>query len=415
MGMNNYTRKFFLMICDLLLVNLATVVPILTLLADNQMPVRYSGSQLIITTVVIFVIYLTFFNLFKLYNRDWVYAGMGELVAIIGAVTAGSAVILLLGPLGLQLLPIYLVLTQWALIIIFVGGSRLAWRLFIEHKKSLAGKSGRKTIIVGAGDAGVMVARELKGHDSYSPVGFIDDDPDKKHLIILGFPVLGAREEIPRVVKQFNVDLIIIAMPSVNSEAIREIIEICRTTRVEIKILPGIYQIINGNVSVSHLRLVQLEDLLHREAVQVDLKEVAGYLKGANVLITGAGGSIGSELCHQVSLYQPAKLILLGHGENSIHKIWLKLQEKFKDIPLAIEIADVRDKVKINYIFEKYRPRVVFHAAAHKHVPLMEMHPDEAVKTNVFGTLNVADAADRVGVKVFVMISTDKAVNPSSV
>jgi len=305
---------------------------------------------------------------------------------------------------------------HWALTIILIGSSRLAWRVYIERKKNNGSKSGRRTLIIGAGDAGAMVAREFKGHcNDVSPVGFIDDDPNKQHLTVLGLPVLGTREAVARVVKRLNIDLIIIAMPSANGGVIREIIEICRNTRVEIKILPGIYQIINGNVSVSNLRPVQLEDLLHREAVRVDLEEVAGYLKQETVLVTGAGGSIGSELCRQVSFYKPRKLILLGHGENSIHKIWLELQEKLKEIPLEVEIADVRDRTKVNYIFEKHRPGVIFHAAAHKHVPLMEMHPDEAVKTNILGTLNVSDAADRVGEKAFVMISTDKAVNPSSV
>jgi len=246
-------------------------------------------------------------------------------------------------------------------------------------------------------------------------VGFIDDDLNKHNLTIMSLPVLGKREQIPDIVRKYKIELIVIAMPSVGASVVRDIVEICRSTKAEMKILPGVYQIIEGQVSVSSLRPVQLEDLLRREPVQVDLKEIAGYLKKETILITGAGGSIGSELCRQVATFGPSKLILLGHGENSIHKIWMELKDIFRDIDLSIEIADVRDKPRINSIFEKHRPAVVFHAAAHKHVPLMELHPAEAVKTNVFGTRNVAEAAIRLKTKVFVMISTDKAVNPSSV
>jgi FlaA1/EpsC-like NDP-sugar epimerase len=232
---------------------------------------------------------------------------------------------------------------------------------------------------------------------------------------VLGLPVLGAREQIPEVVARHKISLIVIAMPSVGAATIREIVDICRSTQAELKILPGMYQIINGQVSVNHLRPVQLEDLLRREPVRVDLKEIAGYLGGKTVLITGAGGSIGSELCRQVAAVYPQKLVLLGHGENSIHNIWLELREKFPGVALAIEIADIRDKPRVDNVFQKHRPDVVFHAAAHKHVPLMELHPAEAVKTNIFGTRNLAQAASRFGTKGFLLISTDKAVNPSSV
>ncbi|WP_104372194.1 polysaccharide biosynthesis protein [Desulfocucumis palustris] len=403
------------MSCDALLVNLAIAVPVI---------IRFYGSQsflsflqyYMILGLLITIIYIAFFYLFNLYNRVWAYASTSELVAIVQAVTLGSFGTIALTYFTYWPLPRSVVIMQWAFTIILIGGSRLAWRVYVEQRKTNGCKAGRRALIIGAGDAGAMVTREFKGHKlNIRPVGFIDDDPNKQRLTVLGLPVLGNREAIPQVVKKLNVDLIIIAMPSVSTAVIREFVEICRETGAEMKILPGMYQIIDGHVSVNHLRPVQLEDLLHREPVRVDLEEVAGYLRGETVLITGAGGSIGSELCRQVSLFGPQKLILFGHGENSIHKIWLELEESFKGIPLEIEIADVRDRSKVNYIFEKHRPGVVFHAAAHKHVPLMELHPDEAVKTNITGTLNVSDAADRVGVKVFVMISTDKAVNPSSV
>lgn len=414
--MNSYVRKIILMACDALMVNLAMAIPVITMLYESQSQFNYLQYYIALALFSTPLIYLIFFYLFKLYNRAWSYASMGELMAIIQAVTLGSVVILVLTYFTSRPMSISIIIMQWALTIILIGGSRMAWRVCVERKKTNGYKSGRRTLIIGAGDAGAMVAREFKGYSNdILPVGFIDDDPNKQNLTVFGLPVLGTRGAIPQVTKRLNIDLVIIAMPSVNSGVTRDVVEICRKTGVEIKILPGIYQIINGHVSVNHLRQVQLEDLLHREPVRIDLEKVASYLKGETVLITGAGGSIGSELCRQVSMYKPKKLILLGHGENSIHKIWLELQEKFKEISLEIEIADVRDRSKVNYLFNKHRPGVVFHAAAHKHVPLMEMHPDEAVKTNVIGTLNASDAADWVGVKVFVMISTDKAVNPSSV
>jgi len=362
------------------------------------------------------LIFISSFYVFKLYHRAWAYAGTGELMAVAQAVTAGSLGVIALTYFISSTLPRSIMILSWAFIILLVGGSRLAWRVLVEHQKGNSRRPGKRALIVGAGDAGVLVARELKNQNGgLAPVGFIDDDPDKQRLSILGLPVLGKREQIPSVVKRRDVALIIIAMPSVDGLIIRELVQICRSTPAEVKILPGVYQFLEGHVSVSYLRPVQLEDLLHREPVSVDLQEIAGYLKGETVLVTGAGGSIGSELCRQVAGFSLKKLVLLDHGENGIHDVWLELKERHPEAPLTAEIADIRDRPRIDYVFQKHRPAVVFHAAAHKHVPLMERHPDEAVKTNVFGARNLAEAADRAGVKVFVMISTDKAVNPSSV
>jgi len=415
--MRSYARIMILMVLDALLVYIALTVPVMAMLYDGVSQVNYLQYYKTPEIMLIILSCLTLFYIFKLYNRVWAYASVDELLAIVQAVTLGSGVTLALSYINYQQLSISIIIMQWALTVILIGASRLTWRVYLNRvKKNDDAYLRRKALIIGAGDAGVMVAREFKGHCSdVLPVGFIDDDSKKQRLTVLGLPVLGTRDAIPQVVKRFNIELIIIAMPSVNSSVIREIVETCRNTGVEMKILPGIYQIVNGNVTVDHLRPVQVEDLLHREPALINLKEISGYLKEETVLITGAGGSIGSELCRQVSLCKPKKLILLGHGENSIHKIWLELQENFKEITLVTEIADVRDRSKIRCIFEKHCPGVVFHAAAHKHVPFMEMHPDEAVKTNVLGTRNIADAADLAGVKVFVLISTDKAVNPSSV
>jgi len=361
------------------------------------------------------LMYLVGLYLMKLYNRVWAYASLSELFAIVYAVTLGCLGTVALTYLVEALFPRSIVVASWAFIVMLVGGSRLVWRIVLDRKKG-NGRHGKRTLIIGAGDAGVLVARELKNHDSgLLPVGFIDDDMSKQRMRVLDLPVLGDRERIPDVTTRFNIETLIIAMPSACASTIREIHELCKKAKLEIKILPGLYQLIDGQVSVSNLRPVQIEDLLQRDPVKLDLGEISGYIRGETILVTGAGGSIGSEFCRQVAGFGPKRLLLLGHGENSIHRIWRELADKFPELPLGIEIADVRDRNKINYIFQKYRPGLVFHAAAHKHVPLMELHPDEAVKTNIFGTKNLAEAADSAGTKIFVMISTDKAVNPSSV
>jgi len=226
---------------------------------------------------------------------------------------------------------------------------------------------------------------------------------------------LGTREDIPGIAKRYGVQEIIIAMPSAPGSVIRELVGICRQTKAELKTLPGLYELIDGQVTVNSIREVRVEDLLRREPVEVNLKEMSGYLKGHRVLVTGAGGSIGSELCRQVAGFNPSLLVLLGHDENPIFEIEQELRYKFPGLRLKTVIADVKDKVKINAVFDINKPQVVFHAAAHKHVPLMEANPEEAVKNNVLGTKNVADAADRAGTGIFVFISTDKAVNPTSV
>ncbi|MFX4263229.1 polysaccharide biosynthesis protein [Pelotomaculum propionicicum] len=413
--MKSYRRMLLLMLLDAAIVNVALAVPfILRFYEANEL--QQSLQSYFSLAPWITVAFIAIFYAFKLYKRSWAYASLGELFAILYAVSIGSMSTIVIFYFTHVQLPRSIALMHWALTILLMGGSRVAWRCFVEHQKTKGHKPGQRALIIGAGDAGVMLARELKNHNgSFLPVGFIDDDPEKKNMDIMGLPVLGARESIPEVVALRGVDLIVIAMPSVDAAVIREIVGICRSTPAELKILPGMYQIINGHVSINHLRPVQLEDLLHRPPVKVSMEEIAGYLGGETVLVTGAGGSIGSELCRQVAAVNPDKIILMDHSEYNIHSIWLELRDKFPDIPLAIEIADIRDRPRVHHVFQVHRPSVVFHAAAHKHVPLMELHPAEAVKTNIFGTYNLADAANLAGVKVFVMISTDKAVNPSSV
>lgn len=416
--MNWQIRISLLLICDALLINLAMFIPYsIHMFSDLNAELIKDFIEL---SAIATPIMLAIFFVSKLYHRVWAYASTGELITILQSVSIGNICIVFLTYMINSPVPISSIVMFWAFGIILLGGSRFAWRLFIEYRgrgKCLRNYGDKKILIYGAGDAGALVAREYKSHynGSQPVVGFIDDDHKKHHLSIHGFPVLGGRDSIPSLVSKYCISEIIIAMPSVSGNTVREIVEYCKELVLDIKILPGVYQLLDGKVTINQIRPVQIDDLLGRETVQVDLKEITGYIKDKVVLVTGAGGSIGSELCRQVAAIGPKKLILLGHGENSIHRIWLKLTNKFPGLNLSIQIADVRDRHKLQLIFEEQRPEVVFHAAAHKHVPLMEMHPDEAVKTNIFGTKNVAEMAQWFRCKTFVFISTDKAVNPSSV
>lgn len=276
----------------------------------------------------------------------------------------------------------------------------------------------KRTLIIGAGSAGTMVVRQLlrnKDAELY-PVAFVDDDPKKQKLDILNVPVAGMIRDIPQIVQQMNIEHIIIAIPSLKKEKMNAIFEECTKTNAKTQIVPMLEDILEGKVSVNQFRDVQVEDLLGREPVELDMQSISEKLTGKTILVTGAGGSIGSEICHQVCKFHPKKILLLGHGENSIYLIDLELRNKYKDkIEIVPIIADIQDRERIFEVMEEHKPDVVYHAAAHKHVPLMEYNPKEAVKNNIFGTKNVAEAADTFGVNNFVLISTDKAVNPTNV
>lgn len=362
------------------------------------------------------------FALFGLYNRLWRYASINELLAIVGAVTLSSVFITAYTYLYGAALPRSIHVISWLLHILLIGSSRMFIRVVYQLRQSSRQPckcpEKKNVLIVGAGDAGAMIAREILQsrfcRDKHL-VGFIDDAPDKKDQRLYGARVLGGSKEIRPLAIQHGVQEIIIAMPSVTGEAMRDILHECKNTGCEVKTLPGIYDLIDGKVTVQQLRHVDITDLLRREPVKLNLAEIAGYLAGKRVLVTGAGGSIGSELCRQVAKMTPASIVLLGKGENSIYEIHQELQQAYPGLELVPVIADVKDVNRINKIFIDKRPQVVFHAAAHKHVPLMEAQPIEAVQNNIFGTKTVAEAADRHAAELFVMISTDKAVNPTSV
>ena len=396
---------------------IVVMVPIMALYIrfEGIIDSHYFGVLLDYMPMIV-VARLSTFYLFGLYNRLWRYASINELLAICNAATASSVVIFAYMFFTDSILPRSVQLLSWLLTIGVIGASRLVLRM-IRHMRQRNDKQCAKVIIIGAGDAGARIARELQQgyYKTKKLIGFIDDDLYKSKQRLFGVQVLGSRQDIKKIVSAQCIDEIIIAMPSAGGVILREIIAECKKTQCALKIVPSIFELIDGQVTVQQLRDVDVADLLGRDPVQLDVEEITGYLKGKRVLVTGAGGSIGSELCRQIAKMSPRSLTLLGKGENSIYEINSELRGKYKGLNIAPVIADVRDKERIDGIFADVRPQVVFHAAAHKHVPLMEYQPVEAVRNNIFGTKTVAEAAHRFGVEAFVMISTDKAVNPTSV
>ncbi|MNO41466.1 UDP-N-acetyl-alpha-D-glucosamine C6 dehydratase [compost metagenome] len=354
---------------------------------------------------------------FGLYRRLWQYASIGEIVSVFKAIVVGSVLSFVAAFIILPArVPLSIEVRSMETILLLVGGVRFLWRVF-RNDRINSKDTETHTLIVGAGDCGILIAREMMGPSFAHTriVGFIDDSADKYHLSILGVPVLGNRYDIPRIVKEREIQEIIIAMPSVSRTEISEIINLAKATGAKLKIIPALNDLIAGKISVKKLRDVSVEDLLGREPIVADLNSILGYVHNKTVLVTGAGGSIGSELCRQISPFAPSKLLILGHGENSIYTIEMELRKSFPDLNIVTVIADVQDRTRMMEVFQSHNPQVVFHAAAHKHVPLMERNPSEAIKNNVFGTRNVADCADKYGAERFVLISSDKAVNPTSV
>jgi len=339
------------------------------------------------------------------------------MLAILRATTYSTALIVMIIYLfNIEGLPRSVYILSWLMVNIAVGASRISWRLFRDIYLKAGQKDSRKVLIIGAGDAGVILAREISNnpHLKLKAVGFIDDEPAKQKKILCGLPVLGARNKIPGVVSDNEIDEIIIAMPSVSGEEIRNIFDFCKQTPARVRILPGIYQSANSSL-FANIRDVQMEDLLRRKPVKTDLTEIAKYISDKTVMVTGAGGSIGSELCCQILEHTPSRLILIECCENNLFDIEMELKSSQPMADILPELIDVRKQDKLETAFKKYRPQVVFHAAAFKHVPMMERHPQEAIENNVIGTRNIAELSDRYGVETFIFISTDKAVNPTSV
>ena len=359
-----------------------------------------------------------FFCLFRLYSIVFTSVGIIDTLKVLGAtvcvMTVSVTYLFVFEPVNISILVTYVILLA-----VFALITRFAKRLYVSIKYSLTKdfKDRVRTMIVGGGDAGTMLIREMQSSDKidYLPLCVIDDDVSKIGRTIHNVKVVGSTQDIPKYVQKYSIDTILITIPTAAKADIKRIYEICKPTGCNVKTLPGIYQIVTGEASVSALREVQITDLLGRDQVRVNLDEIMGYIEQQTVLVTGGGGSIGSELCRQIATHSPKRLIIVDIYENNAYDIEQELKRKYPALNLLTLIASVRDKGKMEDIFAKYKPDIVFNAAAHKHVPLMETSPNEAVKNNVFGTLNVARCADKYGAKTFVQISTDKAVNPTNV
>lgn len=374
--------------------------------------------QMVISAIIILISHHVLSFQLHLYKKAWEYASIGELLSIFKVVSISILTAAVFQQLLVQEIHMRLLTVTWFLNMSFIGGSRFFWRMY---RDSFINKVSNKkrTLIIGAGSAGMMVARQLKmnNEENLLPVAFIDDDIKKHQLEILGLPVVGGIKMIETTVKKQKIDNIVIAIPSLNKRELSTIFNECAKTNAKTQSLPMIEDLITGKVSVNQFRDVQAEDLLGREPVELDIDSITQNITGKIILVTGAGGSIGSEICRQIAKFHPKQLVLLGHGENSIYTIEMELKEAFKDIETEFipVIADLQDEKKMMHVMSTYQPNIVYHAAAHKHVPLMEANPEEAVKNNLIGTMNAAKASSWNGVNTFVMVSTDKAVNPTSV
>ena len=408
-----------------LLPGLLLIVDVITIIgvALISLLIRFDGyitshylHQMIDALPIMVISYIVMLLSMHLYTRIWRYAGMREMVAVLIATTLGAGLFYTGMYVFDKSLPRSIYLISWILSTGVIGIGRMVLHYIAMRYggKQSTDADMVNTLIIGAGDAGATIAREIERYHKRSRkvIGFIDDDESKFNRLMGGVRILGNRHDIPSIVKENKVKEIIIAMPSVTRNEIRNIMEICSPLKCKVNTLPGMYQLLDDEVLVSHLHPVSIEDLLERDEVRLDMDVVEHYIRDKVVLVTGAGGSIGSEICRQIMRVGPKQLLLLGHGENSIYLINQELKNIYKDGPIIPIIAD---KQQLDQIFTQYNPQVVFHAAAHKHVPLMEIQPMAAVLNNIYGTRNVADVAGRHGVERFVMISTDKAVNPTSV
>jgi len=412
-------RRIVLVILDIMTVCIASIAPLWIRFELNyrDIPQVYLNSawNFMIANVVMT---LVVFYVFKLYHSLWAFAGMAEVQNILAACILSA----ILDFLGMKLMryPIprsyYFV---YALILTGITtGVRFSYRIMrsMRHKAQNK-KNGIRVMIIGAGDAGNTVIKEIV-NSKYSTMiikCIIDDDEGKWGRFIQGIKIVGGRDRIVEYAALYGIDEIFIAIPSANRATMKAIVEICKETSCKLRTLPGIYQLVNGEVNVSKLRDVDVEDLLGRDPIKVDLDSILNYVKGQTIMVTGGGGSIGSELCRQIAGHKPARLIIVDIYENNAYEIQQELKHRYPNLDLVVLIASVRNTNRINSIMQNYHPDIIYHAAAHKHVPLMEVSPNEAIKNNVFGTWKTAQAAVQNGVKKFVLISTDKAVNPTNI
>ncbi|CAI3248892.1 putative polysaccharide biosynthesis protein, CapD-like domain [Clostridium neonatale] len=410
-------KTLTIMIIDLFMVNMAYLfaINITQLGSFTEIAGIYSKD-----VVVLSLIYLVCFYLFKMYDSLWHLTGTDEFLLGVGGNILASILTIAYTRLFGATIPLNVCVVGTLLAIFFVLGYRILYRvyrrilLYVPYKYSA---DQQRVMVVGAGSAGTMIINEILSRRElkYNPIVLIDDDRDKLGRRISGIKIEGNRHDIPYIAKEQEIDLILIAIPSLDNKNKAEIIDICKETNCKLKIIPGMYEIINGDATVSRIKDVDLEDLLGRDPIQLDNRGIAEYIEGKTILVTGGGGSIGSELCRQIAVFNPKKLIIFDIYENNAYDIQNELKDSFPDLELKVLIGSIRDRDRLHEIFTKNNIDVVFHAAAHKHVPLMEDSPKEAIKNNVFGTLNLALEASEAKIDRFVMISTDKAVNPTNI
>lgn len=405
--------NFFWIGLDLLSINIAFVLSVILRFGKDwgEYLDKYKAAFIYLT-----IFYFIFALIFKLYNRIWIYTSINSLFIVTVTTTCAVAACVLYFNIGKEIsFPRTVQVLTWFISLSLIGGSKLLWRLYWE-KRTPFKRRGERILIVGAGDAGNIVCREIdKRKDLGILVGFVDDDTAKIGKIIHNKKVLGPIENINKIIEKEKVGMVVITIPSAKGSEIRRIINKINTQNIKIKIMPGLYELLGDEVSVSRIRDVKMEDLLNRESVNLNIKKISGYIKGKKIMVTGGAGSIGKELSMQVCKFSPDELIILDHNENGLFYIERDIRKKYPKLQIHIIVADIRNREKMEKIFKNFQPEVVFHAAAHKHVPMMEYHPDEAVSNNIIGTKYLAELADKYDVNNFVMISTDKAINPTSV
>lgn len=416
-------RRAVLIIYDVISVILVSFIPVLM---RYDLDLDQVEEHFLTTTItylpINIVVTLIVFYVFKLYDSLWAYAGERELQNLVMGCAVSSGIT----AVGLQFFrvpghqaePKTYYFLYLVLLIALIFASRFSYRFLRSAKHHVEkNKNAKAVMVIGAGEAANIIIKDIikSNYNTMSIKCIIDDDSDKWGKYIQGIRVVGGRDRIVECADLYDIDEIIVAIPSVSRQELKKILDICKNTHCKMRALPGMYQLLSGEVNVSRLRDVEVEDLLGRDPIAVDIDSIAGYVSGKTVMVTGGGGSIGSELCRQIAGHKPKRLIIVDIYENNAYDIQQELKTKYPNLDLVVLIASVRNTLRINMIFEKYKPEIVYHAAAHKHVPLMEDSPNEAIKNNVFGTWKTAMAAAMNGTEKFVMISTDKAVNPTNV
>lgn len=414
-------RRILLMIFDSFCVVFASVMALATRFEFSLSQIPPEFSKVLLNFEAVFIlITLVVFWIFRIYSSLWEYAGPDEMInVVVACITSGLFEMAFIVAVGAQLPRSFYVLNVIYLMML-TGGSRISYRIGRFHRNGRQipiGKKREHVMVIGAGDAGRTLIAEIQNSQylSQKVCCVIDDDKRKIGKYILGVPIVGDRYTIPKNVRRYEISQIIVTIPSASTSQIKPILDICKETDCQMKILPGVYQLVNGEVNVSKLRSVRIEDLLGRDETKVNMNEILNYVSGRVIMVTGGGGSIGSELCRQLASHKPKQLIIFDIYENNAYEIQQELLRKYPDLNLVVLIGSVRDENRLDVIFKKYRPEVVYHAAAHKHVPLMEDSPNEAIKNNVLGTYKMVLMADKWKTRKFVMISTDKAVNPTNI